>query len=96
MDILSNLAANKLFIGVAMIIMNLGSKHIVNDISPKLESAMKTSVFKMIIVFCIVFVATRDIKTALVLTFAFIVVVKGLLNEKTKYSIFHILKATSI
>lgn len=96
MDILTEIGTNKIFVGVAMLIMNMGSRHLLADISPNMESLMKTQLFKKVILFCIVFVATRDIITSLILTFAFSVVVNGILNEKSKYSFYNLLKATII
>lgn len=85
--ILSSIATNKLFIGCTMLIMNIGTKHVVADISPNLEEIIKSTLFKQIILFCMFFVATRDIMSSIILTFAFNVIIKGLLNEKSKYSL---------
>ena len=92
-DLLTLVGSNKIFIGIAMIIMNLGSRYIVNDITPEHEAIMKSSLFKKVVMFCIVFVATRDIMTAIILTFAFSVIMGGLLN---KSSGFYISKPTKI
>ena len=43
------------------------------------------------------FVATRDIMTAIILTFAFVIILDGLLNENSKFNVLpHILKTSSI
>lgn len=81
------LNTNKIFIGCAMLIMNLGSKYIAMDIGPGHERILKNEIFKKVILFCMVFVATRDIMTAIILTFAFTVVFNGLLNEKSRFSL---------
>lgn len=85
--ILTSIATNKMFIGCAMLIMNIGTKHIVADITPALEEVIKSPIFKKIIVFCMFFIGTRDIMTSIILTFAFTVIINGLLNEKSKYSL---------
>ena len=82
-----SIATNKLFIGCTMLIMNIGTKHIIADISPNLEELIKSPLFKQVILFCMFFVATRDIMSSIILTFAFNIVIKGLLNEKSKYSL---------
>ena len=81
------LNTNKVFIGCAMLIMNLGSKYIAADLGESVERILKNDLFKKIILFCMVFVATRDVMTSLILTFAFTVVVNGLLNEKSRFNL---------
>jgi hypothetical protein len=73
--------------GLAMIIMNFGSRYILGDLSQFHENVLKSEVAKKIILFCIFFVATRDILVAIMLTFAFYFVVFGILNEKKLYNI---------
>ena len=91
---LAELGANKVFIGIAMIIMNLGSRYIITDLTPEHEKILKSSLFKKIIMFCIIFIATRDIMTAIILTFAFFTIMNGFLNKKSGFYIFGLAKAT--
>lgn len=93
---LETLATNKIFIGVAMIIMNLGSRFLITDINPEHEKIMKSALFKKIIMFCLVFIATRDIMTAIILTFAFSVVMGGLLNKSSGMYMFSLTKASKL
>jgi len=87
MDVLSAIGTNKIFIGCAMLIMNLGSKYVAADLGPSHEKILKNELFKKVILFCMVFIATRDIMTSIILTFAFTVVVNGLLNENSKFNL---------
>lgn len=96
LDLLTTVGSNKIFIGVAMIIMNLGSRFLVNDLTPEHEAIMKSSLFKKVIMFCLVFVATRDILTAIILTFAFSVVMGGLLNKSSGFYILSLSKASKL
>jgi hypothetical protein len=79
---------NKLFWGVSMLIVNLGSRHIVNDLGQVHEAIFSSPYFKPIIFMCIFFMATRDILTSLLLTFVCLIVLMGFLNEKSKYCLF--------
>jgi len=88
MEALTALATNKIFIGCAMLVVNLGSRHIAADLSPQVEAFMKHKLFRKVILFCIIFVATRDIMTAIILMFAFTVVIDGLLNPKSRFNLF--------
>jgi hypothetical protein len=95
-DILTTIGSNKLFIGLAMIVMNIGSRYIVNDITADHEEFLKSSIFKKVVMFCIVFIATRDIMTAIIMTFAFSVVMGGLLNKKSGFYILSFTKPTKL
>jgi len=81
------LAESKIFLGLTMIVMNYGSKYVVNDITKYHDYIMQSTVSKKIVLFCMCFVATRDIMTSLILTFAITLVIDVLVNEKSKFSI---------
>jgi len=83
-NILNN---SKLFAGIIMILLNLGSRFIVMELSDTHEEFLNNVIIRRIIVFTVVFTATRDIVTSLILTGAFIILVSGLFNENSKYCI---------
>jgi hypothetical protein len=87
LGIASHLNTNRFFIGTAMIIMNLGSRYIITDMTKAHERLMTSTVFKRIILFCMFFVATRDVMISCMLTFAFVIVVNGFLNETKKFNL---------
>jgi hypothetical protein len=76
-----------MFIGCAMLIMNMGSRFVIMDIGKAHEALLTSPVVKKVVVFCMFFVATRDIMVAAILSFAFSVVVNGLLHEKSRFSL---------
>ena len=78
---------NKLLLGLVMIFMNIGSKFIVINISDTQKELLSNSILRQVLVFCIAFVATRDILLALVLTAVFVILVDGLLHEDSPLSI---------
>ena len=86
-DILTSLNTSKILIGVAMILFNIGSKYIIIDISKSQEQFFKNTIIRRITLFCIFFVATRDIKTSLLLTAIFVILVQGLFHEESKFAI---------
>ena len=78
---------SKLFAGIIMIILNLGSRYIVMELSETHEEFLNNVIIRRIIVFTVVFTATRDITTSLILTGVFVILVSGLFNENSKYCI---------
>lgn len=77
----------KLFIGCAMIIANMGSKHLDLDLNIYQEQVFKHALIRRITLFSLFYVATRDVKMSFFLTAAFVVLSMGLLNPKSKMCI---------
>ena len=84
---LTNVNSSKITIGVAMIMFNLGSKYIIMDISKNQEQFFKNIIIRRLTLFCIFFVATRDVFISLVLTAVFVVLAFGLFNQDSTYYI---------
>ena len=82
-----SLNENKIFIGISMLLLNLGSRFLIEELSESQEDLFNNKVFRRIILFCVIFIATKDIQTSFLLTAAFIVFVQGLFNENSKYCI---------
>lgn len=68
---------NKLFIGVMMILTNIGSRHLMDEFSASPEEYSRNLVLRRIAIFAVCFVATHDIITALLLTAGFIIIATG-------------------
>ena len=86
-DVMNRINSNKFFIGIAMILFNIGSKYLVIDISKTQEQFFKHVIIRRLTLFCIFFVATRDLVTSFILTAAFVVMVFGIFNDESKFSI---------
>jgi hypothetical protein len=78
---------NRLFGGVLMLLMNLGSKYISVDVPDEVEEMFQTVWFRRFFVFCVAFISTRDIKISIFITLLFVLVFNFLLNKKSKSSI---------
>lgn len=78
---------NKFFFGMVMLLFNFGSKYIVADLSKSHEAFLKSTIIRRITLFCMFFVATKDLKVSLLLTAAFIVIALGLFNDKSSLSV---------
>ena len=82
-----NLNQSKYFAGIMMLVLNLGSRYITLELSETQDELLKNKIIRRFLIFTVVFVATRDIFVSLILTGIFIILVSGLFNENSSYSI---------
>ena len=68
---------NKFFLGIMMIVLNIGSRHLVDEFSTDPKEYARNLVLRRIAVFAVCFVGTRDIITSIILTAAFIIISTG-------------------
>jgi hypothetical protein len=81
--LLETLNGSKLFAGLMMIFLNIGSRFITIDLSETQKEYLTNSILRQVLIFAVAFVGTRDLIISLVLTAVFTVLVDGLLNEKS-------------
>ena len=67
--------------------MQLGSRFIIGDLTQAQQSLLTNKVVKVLVVFCMFFVPTRDIIVSIMMTFAYVFITQGLLDEKKEYAI---------
>ena len=65
-----------------MIIMNIGARFLIEELTPEQKKWINTQTFRRIIVFCAFFAATRDILAAVTLTIIFILFVSEAFTDK--------------
>ena len=85
--VFSSLNSSKYFSGIMMILLNIGGKQISNEISSAQENILNHIIIRRLLVFVVVFVATKDVKISLIVTICFIVIVTGFFNEDSKYCV---------
>ena len=68
-----------------MILMNLGSKYISLELSESQDEFFSNVVIRRIMIFTVVFIATKDIIVSFIITSCFIILVSGLFNQNSKY-----------
>ena len=76
---------SKFFAGLIMLMMNLGSKYISIELSTSQEMYLKYSLGRQLLIFSILWMGTRDIVIALILTCIFILFADYLFNENSKF-----------
>lgn len=86
-NILNSLNGNKYFAGIMMILLNIGSKYVSLEISDNQNALLSNKIIRRLLIFTIVFVATRDVKVSLIITAVFIILVLELFNEKSNICI---------
>jgi hypothetical protein len=78
---------SKLFAGIMMILLNVGSKFIPIQFSPSTEAYMKMNLGKQILVFAMAWWGTRELFSSIMLTIAFVVISEYLFNEDSEYCV---------
>lgn len=84
---IKNLNQSKLLLGVAMLLLNVGAKYVDLRFSKTQEQALRNGLAREMIIFAIVFMATHDIVTSLLLTGAFVVLADYLFNDQSRFCI---------
>lgn len=77
-DSIQALSSNKFVLGMAMLMLNIGSKHLSIDMGSTQEQFFQHVIVRRITLFCIFFIATRDLFVSIVLTALFVVLVFGI------------------
>lgn len=78
---------NKFLVALTMIIVNLGSRYVITDMTPLHEMILSHTLFKRLVIFCMFFLVTRDVIVSLCMTAAFLLVFNVLLHEDSKYCV---------
>ena len=73
---------NKYFIGVMMILVNLGARFIIDELGDDIRSLMSDKIIRKIFIFCAVFMATRDILTSFILTVVFVIIINEFFGKE--------------
>jgi hypothetical protein len=86
-SIFTKLNNNNYFIGIMMILLNIGSKYFMQEFGTTVDYVLNIKIIRRLLIFTVFFVATRDIKTSLILTAVFIIITLELFNEKSNLCI---------
>lgn len=78
---------SKFTAGIAMIMLNIGSKYISIGLTESQEAYLTSSLARQLLIFSVAFIGTKDILTSLLLTIIFIVFADYIFNENSKMCI---------
>lgn len=93
---------SKYFLGVMMIMLNIGSKYVTVKLSKSQEAYLRNYIIRELLIFSVCWMGTRDILVSIVVTAAFFVLTEHLFNEESRFCIlperyrkFHLLLDTN-
>jgi hypothetical protein len=99
---LSRLNNSKVFAGIMMILMNIGSKYITVKLSPSQEAYFRNNIAREMLIFVVCWMGTRDLVISIILTSSFYILSQHLFNEESRYCVlpkkyreFHLLLDTN-
>lgn len=69
---------NKYFVGFMMIILTIGGRFIISELSEEQREKIDTPMFRKIFIFCAFFMSTRDVLITLLLTVLFLVFLESI------------------
>ena len=82
-NIFSILNNNNYFIGLMMILLNLGTRYLIQEFGILIDFIFNFKIIKRLMLFAVFFVATRNIKVSIILTGIIILFAFELLNERS-------------
>jgi hypothetical protein len=85
-DYMNRVCASPFFIGIMMLLLNVGSRYITHEFSDDDKEYSQNILLRRLTIFAVCFVGTRDIVTSILLTAAFVVVAGGLFRGKGPFS----------
>jgi len=86
-DFVKPLNDNKFLLAIVMMFLNISSKYIDFGFSKTQEHALRNGIAREILIFCVLFVGTRDIVISTTLTLLFFISIEYLFNEDSKYCV---------
>jgi hypothetical protein len=84
---LDSINTSKIFAGIMMICLNIGSKFITVKLSKSQEDYIRNYVAREVLIFAACWMGTRDIILSIVLTTCFFILSEHLFNENSSYCV---------
>ena len=84
-DYVNVLNNSKIFAGIMIIVLQICSRFVTIRLSKSMESYLKYTFSKQILIFAIAWMGTRDIYTSLAIAIIFSFLMDGLCNEESNY-----------
>jgi hypothetical protein len=77
---------NKYFIGLMMIFVNIGSRYLIEELDDDIRGIINSTYFRRFVIFCVLFMATRDIIISIILTGLIILLLMNMKENKKEKS----------
>jgi hypothetical protein len=86
MDYVAKLTSTPMFVGIMILLVNIGSRYITHEMSGSDEEYQQNIILRRLAIFAACFLGTRDLVISIILTAAFVVLAGGLLRGTSEYS----------
>tara|TARA_B100000282_G_scaffold117299_1_gene83441 strand:- start:127 stop:504 length:378 start_codon:yes stop_codon:yes gene_type:complete len=83
----NDICNNKYLIGVIMILINIGARFIVNELNEDQLKIVNSTYVRRIMIYLVVFMATRDIFTTIIIGTITILLIKEFFNNESENSL---------
>jgi len=84
---INRLNSSKFLIGVAMLLTNIGSRYVQLNFSKTQEEALRNGLGREMLIFAMMFMATRDLIIAIIMTASFVILADYIFNENSRFCI---------
>ncbi|NCU78782.1 MAG: hypothetical protein EBV61_05525, partial [Actinobacteria bacterium] len=81
------LSGNKYILGLMILLINLGARYIGNEVSDFMHKVLNHKFARRFLIFLVIWMGTRDLVVALVITMGFILLVNTAFNENSDYCV---------
>ena len=82
-----SLSSNKYILGLMILLINLGARYIGNELNEFSHNVLNHKYARRFLIFLVIWMGTRDLLTAFVITTGFILLSNTILNEHSTYCI---------
>lgn len=81
------LSGNKYILGLMILLINLGARYIGNEVSDFMHKVLNHKFARRFLIFLVIWMGTRDLVVALVITIGFILLANTAFNENSDYCV---------
>ncbi len=81
------LSSNKYILGLMILLINLGARYIGNELNEFSHKVLNHKFARRFLIFLVIWMGTRDLATAFIITIGFILLSNTLLNEQSIFCI---------
>ncbi len=81
MSLIDSINKNTIILGLAALVSNIGGKYVALELNDTCCNILKHPIIRKIVLFCSIFLITKNIKTTLLMTVIFFVLVHGVFSE---------------
>lgn len=80
---LEHITASPFFIGIMMLLLNIGSRYITHEFSDDDNEYSQNILLRRMTIFAVCFIGTRDLVVSILLTAGFVILASGFLRGKS-------------